>query len=281
MEHVLSQKDGKKRFIQHTTELLKAHSLCASSDEALKIANEIEYFKAIRASLIKLDKTQSEATTQQNLELKLSQIVSKAIKSDEVVDIFKVAGIDKPNLSILSDEFLEEVRHMRQKNLALELLQKLLNDEIKVKLKKNKVQEMKFIEMLKASILKYQNRTIETAKIIEELIELGKKLRDEHKRGEGLNLNEDEIAFYDALSNKKEVRDVMSEKVLKDIAKELVTTIRENKSVDWNIRESARATMRLTIKKLLRKYKYPPEQQQDALILVMKQAETTCIYIDN
>ncbi len=128
---------------------------------------------------------------------------------------------------------------------------------------------------------KYQNRTIETAKIIEELIKLGKKLRDEHKRGEGLNLNEDEIAFYDALSNKKEVRDVMSEKVLKDIAKELVTTIRENKSVDWNIRENARATMRLTIKKLLRKYKYPPKQQQNVLTLVMEQAERTCNYIDN
>ncbi len=143
MEHILNQKDGKKRFIQITTELLKSHSLCASSDEALKIANEIEYFKAIKSQLIKLDRNVNENTNPHNLDMKISEIVSRAIQSDEVVDIFAVAGIDKPNLSILSDEFLEEVKHIKQKNLALELLQKLLNDEIKIRLNKNKVQKKK------------------------------------------------------------------------------------------------------------------------------------------
>lgn len=281
MEHVLNQKDGKKRFIQFTTELLKSHSLCASSDEALKIANEIEYFKAIKSQLIKLDRNVNENTNPHNLDIKISEIVSKAIKSDGVVDIFAVAGIDKPNISILSDDFLEEVKNMKQKNLALELLQKLLNDEIKIRLNKNKVQEKKFAEMLKQSILKYQNRTLETVKIIEELIELGKQIREyPDKKIKELGLSQDEIAFYDALGAKQEVKEVMDENVLKDIAKELVIAIRKNKTVDWSIRDSARAKMRLEIKKLLKKYRYPPEEQEDALKLVMEQAERSCEYLE-
>jgi type I restriction enzyme R subunit len=281
MEHILNQKDGKKRFIQHTTELLKSHSLCASSDDALKIANEIEYFKSIKAQLIKLDRNVNENTNPQNLDLKISEMMSRAIKSEEVVDIFAVAGIEKPNLSILSDDFLEEVKNMTQKNFALELLQKLLNDEIKIRLNKNKVQEKKFVEMLKLSILKYQNRTIETAKIIEELILIGKQIREyPDKKIKELGLTQDEIAFYDALGSKQEVKEVMSEDILKDIAKELVKAIRENKTVDWSIRDSARAKMRLEIKKLLKKYRYPPEEQEDALKLVMEQAERSCEYLE-
>lgn len=276
---ILGISEGKKRYIEHTIKLKKAHSLCASSDEALEIAKEIEFMLGVRAIILKFDKHEINGKSQINIDENLNQLISKAITSEEVIDIFAIAGIDKPDLSILSDEFLHEIKNMKYKNLALELLQKLLNDEIKSKLKKNIVMEKKFSEMLEESIKRYQNKTIETAKVIAELIEIAKQVREAHKRGEKLGLTEDEFAFYEALSINNSAVKVMGDEILKAIALELTKTIRENLTIDWDKKESVRAKMKIYIKRILKKYGYPPDLEKMAIEIVMKQAERSCNYI--
>ena len=271
MEHVLTQQDGKKRFMQVVTELSKAFALAVPHEQALAIRDDMGFFQTVRAAFAKA--TPTEGKTQEELDTAIRQIVSKAVAADEVIDIFAAAGLKSPDISILSDEFLQEVRDLPQRNLALELLRKLLNDEIKVTARKNMVQARSFREMLERGIRQYQNRSIESAEIIEELIELAREMRDAHKRGENLGLNEDELAFYDALEVNDSAVKVLGDETLRTIARELVETIRKNVTIDWTVRESVRARMRTLVKRLLRKYGYPPDKQEKATLTILEQAE--------
>jgi len=271
MEHVLTQQDGKKRFMQVVTELSKAFALAVPHEQALAIRDDVGFFQTVRAAFAKA--TPSEGKTQEELDTAIRQIVSRAVAADEVIDIFAAAGLKSPDISILSDEFLQEVRDLPQRNLALELLRKLLNDEIKVTARKNMVQARSFREMLERGIRQYQNRSIETAEIIEELIELAREMRDAHKRGENLGLTEDELAFYDALEVNDSAVKVLGDETLRTIARELVETVRKNVTIDWTVRENVRARMRTLVKRLLRKYGYPPDKQEKATLTILEQAE--------
>jgi type I restriction enzyme R subunit len=199
--------------------------------------------------------------------------VSKAISADQVIDIFSAAGLKKPDISILSDEFLAEISGMPQRNLALELLQKLLNDEIKVRSRKNLVQARTFTEKLEISIQKYKNRSLETAQIIDELIKLAKEMREASRRGEKIGLSEEELAFYDALEVNDNAVKVLGDDTLKTIARKLVDTVKKNATIDWTLKESARAKLRTMVRRLLREYGYPPDKQEQATKLVLEQAE--------
>jgi len=210
------------------------------------------------------------------MEHAIRQIISKAISSEEVLDIFAAAGLDKPDISILSDEFLGDIRALPQKNLAVEMLRRLLNDEIKARSRKNLVQSRLFSEMLEQTIRKYQNRAIQTAIVIEELISLAKEMREAYKRGEDLGLSEAEIAFYDALEVNDSAVKLLGDETLKRIAHELVQTVKQNVSIDWTVRESVRAKLRIMIKRILRKYGYPPDKQEQATLTVLEQAELLC-----
>ena len=202
--------------------------------------------------------------------------MSKAIASDEVIDIFTSAGLKKPDISILSDEFLEEIKHMPQRNLALEVLKKLLNDEIKARSRKNLVQSKSFAVMLEQTIRRYQNRTIDAAKVIIELIELAKEMREAHKRGEKLNLSEEELAFYDALETNDSAVKVLGDETLRLIAHELVETLKKNVTIDWTVKKSVKAKLRTLVKRILRKYGYPPDKQEKATQTLLSQAELLC-----
>ena len=204
------------------------------------------------------------------------QIISKAVASDEVIDIFASAGLKRTDISILSDEFLEEVKHMPQRNLAIEVLKKLLNDEIKIRSKRNLVQSKSFAEMLEKTIRRYQNRTIDAAKVILELIELAKEMREAHRRGEKLNLTEEELAFYDALETNDSAVKILGDETLRTIAHELVKTIRKNVTIDWTVKEGVKAKLRTMVKRILRKYGYPPDKQEKATQTVLAQAELLC-----
>ncbi len=274
MEHVLSQEDGKNRFLQAVTELSKAFALSVPHEKALEIRDHVGFFQAVRSALAKTTTTGGKGVD--NLDSAVRQIVSKAVASEEVVDIFAAAGLKKPDISILSDEFLEEVRHMPQRNLAMEVLKKLLNDEIKSRAKKSLVQSRSFAEMLERTIRKYQNRTIDAAKVILELIELAKELREAHRRGEKLNLSDDELAFYDALETSDSAVKVLGDDTLKNIARELVDTVRKNVTIDWTVKEGVKAKLRTLVKRILRKYGYPPDKQEKATQTVLSQAELLC-----
>lgn len=274
MEFILLQKDGKQRLLQSVTELSKAFALAVPHEEALRIRDDVAFFKAIRAQMVKLAGTEGKSSD--DMEHAIRQIVSKAISSDEVVDIFAAAGLDKPDISILSDEFLGDVRALPQKNLAVEMLRKLLNDEIKARSRKNLVQSKLFSEMLEQTIKKYQNRAIQTAIVIEELISLAKDMREAYKRGDELGLTEAEIAFYDALEVNDSAVKLLGDETLKAIAHELVQTVKQNVSIDWTVRESVRAKLRIMIKRILRKYGYPPDKQERATFIVLEQAELLC-----
>lgn len=229
------------------------------------------FFQTVRAAFAKA--TPPDGKTQEELDTAIRQIVSKTVAATEVIDIFSAAGLKTPDISILSDEFLEEVRDLPQKNLALEMLRKLLNDEIKVTARKNMVQARSFREMLERGIRQYQNCSIETAEIIEELIELAREMRDARKRGEDLGLNDDELAFYDALEVNDRAVKVLGDETLRTIARELVETVRKNVTIDWTVWESVRARMRTLVKRLLRKYGYPPDKQEKAVLTILEQAE--------
>ena len=271
MEHILSQEDGKARLLQAVTELSKAFALSVPHIDALRIRDDVGFFQAIRSAIAK--NTRMPGKPEEELDLAVRQIVSKAVSSDEIVDIFSTAGLKKPDISILSDEFLSEIQGMPHRNLALEVLQKLLNDEIKLRARKNLVQSRSFAEMLERTIRRYQNRTIEAAQVILELIELAKEMREAKSRGEKLGLTEDEEAFYDALEVNDSAVKVLGDETLKTIARELVETVRRNVTIDWTVRESARAKLRTTVRRLLRKYGYPPDKQEKATLTVLEQAE--------
>ena len=274
-EHVLQQKDGKQRYLLAVMELSKAFALAVPNDEALEIRDEVGFFQEVRAVLAK-SISEGGGKSPEELELAVRQIVSRAISSDKVIDIFDAAGLKKPDISILSDEFLAEVKHLPQRNLAVELLQKLLNNELKIRSKKYLVQSRSFAEMLEATIRKYQNRTIEAAQVIAELIDLAKQMREGHKRGEKLGLTDDEVAFYDALEVNDSAVKVLGEPTLKDIARELVSHVRKSVTIDWTLREAAQAQIRVIVRRILRKYGYPPDKQEKATQTVLEQAKLLC-----
>ena len=270
-EHILVQEEGKSRLLRAVTDLSRAFALAVPHAEAMRIRDDVAFFQAVRAVLVK--GTPGEQRTDEELDHAIRQIISKAVISGEVVDIFAAAGLKKPDLSILSDEFLAEVRGMPQRNLAVELLQKLLKGEIKTRLRRNVVLAKSFAELLEQSVRKYQSRAIETAQIIEELIGLAKQMRDANRRGESLGLTEDELAFYDALETNDSAVKVLGEPTLQQIARELVATVKQNVTIDWAMRENVRAHLRVIVKRILRKYGYPPDKQEKATALVLEQTE--------
>ena len=270
--HVLGQKDGKKRFADTALAMSKAFSLCCTLDEAKAVREEIAFMQAVKVILTKKDISQKKKTDEER-ELAIRQIIGSAVVSEDVVDVFDAVGLDKPNIGILDDEFLAEVKNLPERNLAVELLERLLEGEIKSRFAGNLVQEKKFSELLTNVIKRYQNRAIETAQVIEELIEMAKKFRAAAHRGEALGLTEDEVRFYDALADNESAVRELSDETLKKIAHELTENLRQNITVDWSARESVRARLRLMVKRILRKYKYPPDQQDSAVELVLRQAE--------
>ena len=270
-EHILAQEEGKARLLRAVTELSQAFALAVPHEEALRIRDDVGFFQAVRAVLAK--NAAGERRTDEELEHAIRQIISRAVTSDGVIDIFAAAGLKKPDISILSDEFLAEVRGMPQRNLAVELLQKLLRGEIKNRAKRNVVQGRSFADLLEASLRRYQNRAIETAKVIEELIQLAKDMRAANARGEALQLSEDELAFYDALEVNDSAVKVLGEPTLAGIARELVATVKKNVTIDWAMRENVRAQLRVIVKRILRRHGYPPDKQEKATQLVLEQAE--------
>jgi len=271
LEHILKQDNGKERLLAAVRELTIAFTLAVPNDKALAIRDDVSFFQAVRSGLIKSTVEGERAT--EDIEHAIRQILSRAVISDQVIDIFAAAGLKKPEISILSDEFLAEVKNMPQHNLAIEALRKLLNDEIKTRSRKFLVQSRSFSAMLERTINSYQNRTLESAEVIAELIELAKEMREASKRGETLNLKEDEVAFYDALEVNDSAVKVLGDETLKEIARELVETVRRNVTIDWTVKESVRAKLRVMVKRILRKYGYPPDKQEKATLTVLEQAQ--------
>jgi len=257
------------------TELSQAYALVAAHEHAFAVREEVAFFQCIRAQLVKLGSTDG-GKSGEELDTAVRQIISRAVASDEVVDIFAAAGLQQPNIAILSDEFLAEVRGLPQRNLALEMLRKLLNDEIRARSKKNLVQSRSFAEMLEKTIRSYQNRSLDAAQVIAELVELAKRMREAHRRGEDLGLTDDEVAFYDALEVNDSAVKILGDETLRGIAHELVETLRRNVTIDWTVKESARAKLRLLVKRILKKHGYPPDKQEKATQTVLAQAELLC-----
>ncbi|MDD2732348.1 MAG: type I restriction endonuclease subunit R [Desulfuromonadaceae bacterium] len=270
--HVLGIKDGKKRFGDTALAMSKAFTLCCTLDEAKAVREEVAFFQAVKVLLTKRETSEKKRTNEER-ELAIRQIIGSALVSEEVVDIFQAVGLDKPNIGILDEDFLNDVRNLPERNLAVELLERLLEGEIRTRFATNVVQQVKFSELLSDVIKRYQNRAIETAQVIEELIAMAKKFKEAIGRGEELGLNADELAFYDALANNEVAIREMGDELLKKIAHELAENLRQNIGVDWSVRESVRAKLRLLVKRILRKYKYPPDQQEMAVQLVLEQAE--------
>ena len=270
-EHVLAQEDGKERCLNAVRELSQAFALAVPHPETFRIRDDVGFFQAVRAALSK--RATGEARAEEDLDLAVRQIISRAVASEGVLDIFAAAGLDKPDISVLSDEFLAEVQGMPQRNLAVELLQKLLKGELHIRRRKNVVQARSFAEMLEQTLRRYQNRAIEAAQVIEELIQLAKEMREANARGERLGLSDDELAFYDALETNDSAVQVLGDDTLRDIARELVDTVRNNVTIDWTLRENVRAKLRAMVKRILRKHGYPPDKQEKATVTVLEQAE--------
>jgi type I restriction enzyme, R subunit len=277
--HILSissngkERDGKKRFADIALAMSKAFSLCCTLDEAKAVREEVAFLQAVKVLLTKRD-ISAQKRTDEERDQAIRQIIGNAVISNEVVDIFDAVGLDKPNIGLLDDEFLAEVRNLPEKNLAVELLERLLEGEIKSRFSSNVVQQKKFSELLSNVVIRYQNRSIETAQVMEELVDMAKKFREAAARGDALGLTEDEIKFYDALANNESAALELGDETLKKIAHELTENLRSNVSVDWSQRESIRAKLRIMVKRILRKYKYPPDFEEGAVQLVLQQAET-------
>ncbi|MEN9843504.1 MAG: hypothetical protein RLZZ612_1333 [Pseudomonadota bacterium] len=271
--HLLSLKDGKTRFLDTMVAVAKAYALCGTLDEAAALRKEIAFFSAIKAALSKFTTVDKKRSTEQTHSA-LKQILDNAIVADGVADIFALAGLDKPNIGLLSDEFLQDVRQMKTRHLAVELLEKLLRDEIKARARHNVIQEKKYGDRLLQTLRQYHNRAIETAQVIEELIDMAKAFQAELEREATLGLRQDEIAFYDALAHNASAVRELGDEVLKKMAVEITEKLRASTTVDWQVRESVRARLRILVRRCLQKWKYPPDQQPDAVELVLKQAES-------
>ena len=271
-EHILGLEDGKKRFIDEVTALSKAFSIAVPHEKALEIKDQVAFFQAVKARLAKFDRTSS-GKTDEEIETAIRQIIDKALVTEQVIDVFDAAGIKKPDISILSDEFLLEVKNMEHKNLAMEVLKKILNDEIKARLKKNLVQGQTFMEMLENAIKKYHSKILTAAEVIEELIQLSKEIEAMDKEPKELGLSDYEYAFYTAVANNESARELMGKEKLRELAVVLYEKVKENASIDWTIKESVKAKLKVIVKRILRQYGYPPDMQMLATETVLKQAE--------
>ena len=270
-EHVLAQENGKDRFVTAVRDLSSAFALAVPDEEALKIRDDIAFFQAVRSRLLK--RAPGESRSDEELDNAIRQIVSRAVASEEVVDVFAAAGLKKPDISVLSEEFLAEVRAMPHRNLAVELLQKLIKGEISTRRRKSVVQARSFADLLEQTLRRYESRSIEAAQVIEELIQMARDIREASERGEKLGLTDEELAFYDALETNDSAVQVLGDDTLRDIARELVRTVRNNVTIDWTLRESARANLRRLVRRLLRRHGYPPDKQEKATQTVLEQAE--------
>ena len=269
--HILGLENGKERYVQAVMELSKAFTLSVPDNQAIQIRDDVHFFQTVRAAILKPAPGQQHSDAE--LDSAIKQIISKAVASEGVVDIFAEAGLQTPDISVLSDDFLNEVRGMPHRNLAIELLQKLMKGELSTRRRQNVAQSRSFAGMLEDAIRRYQNRTIEAAQVIEELIELAKQMREDFARGDALGLNEDELAFYDALETNDSAVKVLGDDTLKAIAQDLVETVRRNTTIDWTLRESVRAGMRNAVRRILRKHGYPPDKEEKATQTVIEQAE--------
>jgi type I restriction enzyme R subunit len=273
-EHILGLQDGKNRFVREVTALSQAFALSIPHEQAVEITELVAFFQAVKARLVKFEPTgNGKGKSDFEIETAIKQVIDKSLASDKVVDIFDAAGIDKPEVSILSDKFLLEVKDMKHKNLAFELLRKLLNNEITSRAKTNLVKSKALLEMLETAIKKYQNNLLSTAEIIQELIEIAREVRESDRQGEKLNLTKDEVAFYNALEINDTAVKVLGDETLRDIAREIADKVKKNATIDWTIRESARAKLMVLVRRTLSKYGYPPDKQQKAIDTVLKQAE--------
>jgi type I restriction enzyme R subunit len=274
MQHILQQEDGKKRFVKLVSEISKAFALAATAEDAIALRDDISFFQTVQHRLTLGEEREG---SNERLDQAIQQLVSRAVVADgEVIDVFTAAGLKKPDISILSDEFLAEVRGIKQKNVAAELLAKLLKGEIADRASRNVVLGRQFSEMLKKTLNAYHNRAIATQEIIEELIKLARELDAAAKRGESLNLSDEELAFYDALAANESAVRAMGNAELRVIAAELVSNVRQNVSIDWTMREDARARIRILVKRILREHGYPPDLRDEAVQTVLLQAETLC-----
>ena len=274
-EHILAQEDGKERCLRAVRALSQAFALSVPHEEAMRIRDDVAFFQTVRSGLAK--RAVIDARPEQELDYAIRQIVSRAVAPESVVDIFAAAGLKKPDISILSEEFLAEVQGMKQRNLAVELLQKLLKGELAVRKQKNVVQARSFAEMLERTIHRYANRGIEASQVIEELIQLARAMREANARGVALGFSEDELAFYDALETNDSAVKILGDDTLRDIARELVDTVRKNVTIDWTLRENIRANLRRHVRRTLRKHGYPPDKQEKATLTVMEQAEVLSV----
>ncbi|MCX5946695.1 MAG: DUF3387 domain-containing protein, partial [Cyanobacteria bacterium] len=274
LDHILELPDGKQRYCDTVLAMTKAFALCGTLDQAMALDPEVTFLQAIRAPLIKGDGTDGgDGRAPKNVDFELRQLLSESLVADGITDVFKIAGLQKPDLSILSDQFLAEVSKIPQKNLAVELLQRLLREEVQTRFKTNVVKQKRFSELLQASLTKYANRSIEAAQVIEELIAMAKQFRDEAEKVAAMGLSVAEVAFYDALANNMSAHDLMGDEVLMKMARELAGKLRNNLSIDWQYKENVRARLRTMIKALLKRYKYPPDQEAAAIDLVLQQTE--------
>ncbi len=270
-EHILAQEDGKERYLNAVRQLSQAFALSVPHPATMRIRDDVGFFQTVRAALSK--QAPRAARLAEDIDLAVRQIISRAVAAEGVMDVFDAAGLRKPDISVLSDEFLAEVRGMQHRNVAVELLRKLLEGELSIRRRKNVVQARSFAEMLEQTLRRYQNRTIEAAQVIEELIALAKEMREAHARGERLGLSEDELAFYDALGTNDSAVQKLGDDALRDIARQLVETVRNNVTIDWTLRENVRANLRRLVRRILRKHGYPPDKQEKATQTVLEQAE--------
>ncbi len=271
-DHIIGIEDGKKRYIDEVTALSRAFSIAIPHEQAMAVKDEVSFYQAIKARLVKFDSTGT-GKTDEEIETAIRQVIDKALVTEQVIDVFDAAGIKKPDISILSEEFLLEVRNMEYKNIAMEVLKKLLNDEIKARMKKNMVQSRSLMEMLEDSIKRYHNKVITAAEVIEELIELGKEIKRMNKEPQEMGLSEFEYAFYTAIADNDSARELMQKEKLRELAVVLFEKVKQNTSIDWAIKESVRAKLKVIVKRTLRQYGYPPDMQALATETVIKQAE--------
>ena len=272
LDHILGIPDGKKRYSDNVLSITKAFALCGTLDEAMEFIEEVAFLQAIRSALVKSENKEIDQGYK-NTDFELRQLISESLVAEGVSDVFKIAGLKSPDISVLSDEFLREIQDMPQKNLAVELLNRLINDEIKSRFRTNIVKQRKFSELLQSSLNKYQNRSIEAAVVIEELIAMSKEMNEDEDKRKKLKLNNSEKAFYDALTNNKSAEELMQDEILVKMSKEIAERLRKNITVDWEVKESVRARLRILVRNLLRRYKYPPDKQSEAVELVLLQAE--------
>ena len=271
-DFILGLEDGKKRFVNEVTALGKAFALAIPHNEAMAVKDEVAFFQAVKARLCKFD-AQGAGHANQDIESTIRQVIDQALVSEKVIDIFDAAGIKKPDISILSEEFLMELKGMEHKNIALEVLRKLLADEIKALSKYNLVEGRTLMEMLNGSITRYHNKIVSAAEVIDELIKLSKQIVASDNAAQGMGLEPYEYAFYSAVANNKSALELMGKDKLRELAVVLTETIRKNSTIDWTIKENVRAKMKVAVKRLLRRYGYPPDMEQLATETVLKQAE--------